>query len=484
MLKRASIPHNVLNAKRDRAKDEAQVVAEAGRKGGVTIATNMAGRGTDIKLAPGVKELGGLAILGTERHESRRIDLQLRGRSGRQGDPGESVFYVSLEDDLMRLFGHERTAKIMDKMGMKEGEVITHKWITKGIERAQKKVEQNNFSIRKRQLEYDDVLNAHRTVIYDQRMHALRGERLHSDVLDMLQKVVDKTVRPLYADGDMEGIHEEVMRLLAFDFQIDRERAFGLGEDGMVDAVYEAAVEHYTRKREALARPFFGSIQEVVQRDADKRPEKLFVDFTDGRKLFRVVVRPEDVVASKGHEVNDGLERVVVLSTIDGRWTEHLRDLDEVKEGIGLRAYGQKDPLVEYKMEAYRLFAGMMEELQEQIVSSIFKAGPLVQEGQQRVATQGAAPRSRLDQRRARTTHESSDDNLSYGVKAGQAAAAQNGADRDPSVPQQPVIAEDKISRNARVVIMNPATGAEETVKYKHAQPKLSQGWMLVRQED
>jgi preprotein translocase subunit SecA len=469
MLKRAAIPHNVLNAKRDRAKDEAQVVAEAGRKGGVTIATNMAGRGTDIKLAPGVKELGGLAILGTERHESRRIDLQLRGRSGRQGDPGESVFYVSLEDDLMRLFGHDRTAKIMDRLGMQEGEVITHKWITKGIERAQKKVEQNNFAIRKRQLEYDDVLNAHRTVIYDQRMHALRGERLHSDVLDMLQKVVEKTVREHYGDGDFDALREALMRQLAFDFPIDRERAFGLGEAGIEDEAYDAAAQHYARKRDALARPFYASIQDLMKRPEGERPNKLFVDFTDGRRLFRVVVRPEDV---RRLERARGQRRpranVAVLSLIDARWTEHLRDLDEVKEGIGLRAYGQKDPLVEYKMEAYKLFAEMMEELQEEVVSAVFKAGPLVERGQQPVRTHGAAPKGRLDQRRARTTHESSDDNLSYGVNAGRLTGG-NGADRDPSVPAQPVVVDKEPGRNDRVVIMNPATGAEETLKYKHA---------------
>ncbi len=484
MLKRGSIPHNVLNAKRDRAKDEAQVVAEAGRPGAVTIATNMAGRGTDIKLAPGVKEKGGLAIVGTERHESRRIDLQLRGRSGRQGDPGESQFYVSLEDDLMRLFGHERTAKIMDKMGMEEGEVITHKWITKGIERAQKKVEQNNFAIRKRQLEYDDVLNAQRTVIYDQRMQALHGDRLHSDILDMLQKTVRKLVQEHFGDGDLDGLRDALLRTLAFDFEIDRERAFGLGEDGLAEVATEAAVQHYYRKRDALARPFLNSIQEVMARDEDKRPEKLYVDFSDGRRLFRVVVRPEDVLETRGQEINDGLERTAVLSSIDARWTEHLRDLDEVKEGIGLRAYGQKDPLVEYKMEAFRLFAEMMEELQETIASAVLKAGPLVQGRPAQPAQK--APKSRLDQRRARTTHESSDANLSYGVKAGGAAAGGNGsaAERDPTAEREPVTVEKEPGRNDRVTIMNPASGEERTLKYKHAAPKLSEGWMLVSVED
>ncbi len=477
MLKRQNIPHNVLNARKDRAKSEAQIVAEAGRPGAVTIATNMAGRGTDIKISDEVKKKGGLAILGTERHESRRIDLQLRGRSGRQGDPGESVFYVSLEDDLMRLFGHDRTAKVMDKLGMEEGEVITHKWITKGIERAQKKVEQNNFAIRKRQLDYDDVLNAQREVIYDQRLHALLGTRLHSDLLDMLYQVVERTVRAHFGDGDLDGLREELLRTLAFDFEIDRERAFGLGEDGLIDAAYEAAVAHYNRKREGLARPFLSSIQEIMKRDDDKRPERLFIDFTDGRKLMRVVVRPEDVIATNGQEVNDGLERSAVLSTIDSRWTEHLRDLDEVKEGIGLRAYGQKDPLIEYKMEAYKLFAAMMEEIQQEAVSLVFRAGPLV-DGK-RAQTQTAAPKSRLDRSRAQTQKE---ERQGYGINAG--GGNGSAAERDPSVAAEPVVVEKEPGRNDRVTIMNPSTGAEETLKYKHAQGKLSNGWMLVRVED
>ncbi len=478
MLKRQNIPHNVLNARKDRAKSEAQIVAEAGREGAVTIATNMAGRGTDIKIKDAVIDKGGLAIVGTERHESRRIDLQFRGRSGRQGDPGESVFYVSLEDDLMRLFGHDRTAKIMDKLGMQEGEVITHKWITKGIERAQKKVEQNNFAIRKRQLDYDDVLNAQRTVIYDQRLHALLGDRLHSDILDMLYQVVERIVRAHFGDGDLDALRDELMRTLAFDFEMERERAFGLGEDGMIDAVYDAALAHYNRKRESLARPFFTSIQEIVNRpDDEKKPERLFVDFTDGRKMMRVVVRPEDVVATNGQEVNDGLERAAVLATIDSRWTEHLRDLDEVKEGIGLRAYGQKDPLIEYKMEAYKLFAEMMQEIQQEAVSLVFKAGPLV-DGK-RVQAQTAAPKSRLDRNRAQAQKE---EKQSYGVNTG--GNGSSSAERDPTVAAEPVVVEKEPGRNDRVTIMNPSTGVEETLKYKHAISKIDNGWMLVRVED
>ncbi|MFN3598041.1 MAG: preprotein translocase subunit SecA, partial [Rubricoccaceae bacterium] len=415
MLQREKIPHNVLNAKAARAQAEAQIVAEAGQKGAVTIATNMAGRGTDIKLGPGVKELGGLAIVGTERHESRRIDLQLRGRSGRQGDPGESVFYVSLEDDLMRLFGHDRTAKIMDRLGMEEDEVLTHKWLTKGVERSQQKVEQNNFAIRKRQLEYDDVLNSQREVIYDRRMHALQGDRLRGDILDMLRGLVERVVREHYGDMALEEIREALLRHLAFDFQITPEEAYNLGEDGLVERILDEATAHYRRKRAALARPFFQSAQAMLaQMGDDARPNRLFVDFTDGRRVLRAMVTPDEVLASEGQEINDALERVAVLSVIDEKWTEHLRDLDEVKEGVGLRAYGQKDPLIEYKMEAFRLFKDMIEAIDEEVVGLVFKAGPLVQaEGAPRAPQQ--APRPHLDVRRARTEHAAGGE--SYGAR-------------------------------------------------------------------
>ncbi|HLT46542.1 MAG TPA: preprotein translocase subunit SecA [Rubricoccaceae bacterium] len=446
MLQRAGIKHNVLNAKASRAQAEAQIVAEAGRRGAVTIATNMAGRGTDIKLGPGVKELGGLAILGTERHESRRIDLQLRGRSGRQGDPGESVFYVSLEDDLMRLFGHDRTARIMDRMGMQEDEVITHKWITKGIERAQQKVEQNNFAIRKRQLEYDDVLNAQREVIYDRRMHALVGDRLRGDILDMLRAFVERVVREHFGEGEIDEIREKLLRHLAFDLQIDRETAHLLGEDGLIERILDEATEHYRRKRAALARPFHNSARQMMAQATDEnRPKKLFVDFTDGRRLLRATVRPEDVLESEGEEINDALERAAVLSVIDAKWVDHLRDLDEVKEGVGLRAYGQKDPLIEYKMEAFRLFKDMIEEIDNEVVSLVFKAGPVVQRDAPGRPAQVQAPRPRLDQRRAQTQHASGQD---YAVKIGGNGNQGSSAERDPTAKAEPVVVGERVGRN------------------------------------
>ncbi|HEX8385298.1 MAG TPA: preprotein translocase subunit SecA, partial [Rubricoccaceae bacterium] len=425
MLQRTGIPHNVLNAKSSRAMAEAQIVAEAGRKGAVTIATNMAGRGTDIKLAPGVQELGGLAILGTERHDSRRIDLQLRGRSGRQGDPGVSQFYVSLEDDLMRLFGHDRTAKIMDRLGMEEDEVLTHKWLTKGVERSQGKVEQNNFAARKRQLEYDDVLNSQREVVYDRRMHALEGERLKGDILDMLRELVERTVGEHFGNGEIPELREALLRTLAFDVELTPELADRLGEGGLVEHVLDEATAHYRRKRAALARPFFESAKTMLGgAEPENRPSKLFVDFTDGRRVLRAMVTPDAVMESEGQEINDALERAAVLSVIDERWTEHLRDLDEVKEGVGLRAYGQKDPLIEYKMEAFRLFKEMIQEIDEEVVGLVFKAGPLVQgQNQSRPAPRRVqeVAKPRLDARRAKTEHEAGDPNYA-GTMGGQAA--------------------------------------------------------------
>lgn len=442
MLTRAGVKHNVLNAKRDRAGAEALIVSEAGQQGGVTIATNMAGRGTDIKLGDGVRELGGLAIIGTERHESRRIDLQLRGRSGRQGDPGESQFYISLEDNLMRLFSSDRVAKVMDRLNLEEGAVITHPWVNKSIERAQSKVEQNNFSMRKRQLEYDDVLDAQRKVIYERRANALRGKRLAGDLLDMLGHMINEMVGRHYGEGNLDELREELLRVLALDFEVDRETFAKLGEEGVSDRIYNEAVTYYTRKREALARPFFESMKSLSESDRENKPEKVFIDFTDGRKAIRAVVSIEDALSSDGEEVNDALERVAMLTYIDSHWTEHLRNLDEVKEGIGLRAYGQRDPLIEYKMEAYGLFADMIDSVNKETVSFIFRSGPLVNQSSE---ASTRARQSRLDPRRARTQHDSI--SPTYGVGAG-GNARQAAAAADPTAKAAPVTVDDKVGRN------------------------------------
>ena len=432
-LKRNSVPHNVLNAKRDRAKQESLIVARAGQRGAVTIATNMAGRGTDIKLAPDVRDRG-LAIIGTERHESRRIDLQLRGRSGRQGDPGESQFFISLEDNLMRLFGPDRVAGVMDRMKVEDDAVITHSWITKSIERAQKKVEQNNFAIRKRQLEYDDVLNSQREVVYDRRMHALKGERMQAEILEMLRKVIEEVVLQHHGEGNVEEMRMDLRRLLALDYEIDKERFFALGEAGVCEEVFEQAVAHYDRKRKALAEPFYQTIQEVSKRDVDGKLERVFVDFSDGHRVLRTVLKIEDILATQGQEINNGMERTVMLTLIDERWTEHLRSLDEVKEGIGLRAYGQRDPLIEYKMEAFNLFADVMEQIGRDVVAFIFRAGPVVERKQNthRFQAAGAPPkrRSMLDRQRARARKDVP--RSSFGV----AGPRKSAAGRDPLRPQ------------------------------------------------
>ncbi len=442
MLQRAGIKHNVLNAKRDAQKSEALIVAEAGQTGAVTIATNMAGRGTDIKLGAGVVEAGGLAIIGTERHESRRIDLQLRGRSGRQGDPGESQFYVSLDDNLMRLFQSDRVAKVMDRLNLEEGSVITHPWVNKSIERAQTKVEQNNYAIRKRQLEYDDVLNAQRAVIYDRRSHALKGERLAGDIEDQVFQIVERLVIEHHGDGNIDELREDLLRLLALDLNMDHETFHRLGDDGVTDKVFDAAMQMYERKREALARPFLKSMQQIQEGDAEKKPEKVFIDFTDGRRIMRAVVRIEDAVESEGQEANDALERVTSLSFIDNLWTEHLRNLDEVKEGIGLRAYGQRDPLVEYKMEAFKLFAAMIENINEEVVSFVFRSGPLVDRQSDAPPARRSTPR-RLDPSKARSTHASAPS--SFGVSAG---GKNEAVGKDPTAKAAPVTADDKVGRN------------------------------------
>ncbi|MFT5145056.1 MAG: preprotein translocase subunit SecA, partial [Thalassolituus oleivorans] len=442
MLTRAGIPHNVLNARRDRAKAEALIVKEAGHKGAVTIATNMAGRGTDIKLAEGVVELGGLAILGTERHESRRIDLQLRGRSGRQGDPGESQFFISLDDNLMRLFAGDRVAKVMDRLKMEEGEVITHPWVNKSIERAQKKVEQNNFGIRKRQLEYDDVLNAQRHVIYDRRVHALKGERLRGDILDALRQTSDRIVEQHYGEGALDVLREDMLRKFAVDFTLDRDTFVKLGEEGVADRAYDAAFAFYNRKREALARPFFESMKQVMASDQENKPEKVYVDFSDGRRALRATVRIEEALETEGQDVNDALERVTVLSMIDAAWTEHLRKLDELKEGIGLRAYGQRDPVIEYKMDAFKLFKEMVETVDEDVVSFVMRSGPMVSRSEGGRAP-GRQQKARLDPRRAKTTHEAA--GSGYGVAAGSGGGA---ASKDPTAKAEPITVADRVGRN------------------------------------
>lgn len=327
MLKRKGVQHNVLNAKQHQR--EAEVVAHAGEISAVTIATNMAGRGTDIKLGAGVVDKGGLYILGTERHESRRIDRQLRGRSGRQGDPGTSKFYLSLEDDLMRLFGSDRISSVMERIGIKEGEVIQHPMISKSVERAQKKVEENNFAIRKRLLEYDNTMNSQREVIYSRRLRALHGDRLKSEILDQMEEFVSEVVEKHFETVNVIGIKEQILQSLLVEVKLEPEEFETIGKDGVVKLIVDTAIDFYKRKEEIL-----------------------------------------------GSELMARLERYAVLSVLDQKWKDHLREMDDLKEGIGLRAYGQKDPLVEYKGEAFKIFVELLNQIRDESVSFAFKFFP------------------------------------------------------------------------------------------------------------
>ncbi|MCU7502815.1 MAG: preprotein translocase subunit SecA [Ignavibacteria bacterium] len=395
MLKRKAIPHNVLNAKQHQR--EAEIVAYAGQPGAVTIATNMAGRGTDIKLGAGVREKGGLFILGTERHEARRIDRQLRGRSGRQGDPGTTKFFLSLEDDLMRLFGSDRISSVMERIGIKEGEVIQHPLITRSVERAQKKVEENNFAIRKRLLEYDNVMNQQREVIYNRRRHALEGERLKGEILDMLEEYVTELIDKHFDNVEIDQLQEALLQNLLVDVKINPDEFTTLGKDGLRDRIMEACRDFYKRKEEMI-----------------------------------------------GAELMARLERYAVLSVIDDKWKEHLREMDDLKEGIHLRAYGQKDPLIEYKGEAFNMFIELLGLIRNDVISFCFKFWPQAPE--------------EIQQRRRRPvqrTREIKDSTANMGVytKGGGGEEPSDGgsAQQEPGregQKLQPVQVEEKIGRN------------------------------------
>jgi preprotein translocase subunit SecA len=380
MLRQKQIPHNVLNAKQHAR--EAQIVAEAGMAGAVTIATNMAGRGTDIKLGPGVKEAGGLAILGTERHESRRVDRQLRGRAGRQGDPGSSLFFVSLEDDLMRMFGSERIAKVMDFAGYKEGEVIQHSMITKSIERAQKKVEENNFGIRKRLLEYDDVMNKQRTVIYTKRNHALFGERLALDLDNAFYSVAEGLVNSFKELNDHEGFRLAAIVNFGIDTKISAEELNKLPDHELAEKLYSEAVTNYERRKQDLmvqAMPVFKNIRQ--QQGA--HIENVIVPFTDGRRGMQALANLNKTLETNGAELVNALERSITLGFIDDAWKEHLRSMDDLKQSVQTATYEQKDPLVIYKMEAFELFRKMDGEVNKDIVQFLCHAAIPLNDGEE-----------------------------------------------------------------------------------------------------
>lgn len=369
-LKMRGIKHNVLNAKLHAR--EAEIVADAGRKGMVTIATNMAGRGTDIKLTTEVKELGGLAIIGTERHESRRVDRQLRGRSGRQGDPGSSQFFVSLEDDLMRLFGSDRITGIMDKIGLKEGEMIQHSMITKSIERAQKKVEENNFGIRKRLLEYDDVMNSQREVVYKKRRHALFGERLEVDILNTTYDVIDNLVNEFQPSGDFESFNLELIRIMSMESPVSEQEFTRMKADDIVEKTYHEMVGVYTRRMEAIAQQAYPVIRDVFETKGNMYTN-IVVPISDGKHIFQIITNLEKAYKNQGKELVKSYQKQIVLSTIDDSWKEQLREMDDLKQSVQNATYEQKDPLLIYKFESFNLFKIMITKVNKQIVSTLVK---------------------------------------------------------------------------------------------------------------
>ncbi|MCS6990239.1 MAG: preprotein translocase subunit SecA [Chitinophagales bacterium] len=371
MLKMRNLKHNVLNAKHHQR--EAEIIAEAGMAGAITIATNMAGRGTDIKLGAGVKEAGGLAIIGTERHESRRVDRQLRGRAGRQGDPGTSQFFVSLEDDLMRLFGSDRIARIMDRLGYKEDEVIQHPMITRSIERAQKKVEENNFGIRKRLLEYDDVMNAQREVIYKKRRHALFGDRLSYDLHNMMFDLAEELVQHYQNEGNYEGFRLDLIRYFSIDTSISQANFSSSKATDLAQHVYQEAVAAQQRHGQQLIAQTLPLLQELYQ-TRGSTIQNVVIPFTDGKKVIHVLVPLQRAIETEGREIVRALERTVTLAILDEAWKEHLRDMDDLKQAVQNAVYEQKDPLLIYKFEAFNLFKKMLGEINRNVISFLFKS--------------------------------------------------------------------------------------------------------------
>ena len=424
ILRKRGVKHNVLNAKMHQR--EADIVAEAGKAGGVTIATNMAGRGTDIKLAAEVKTAGGLAIIGTERHDSRRVDRQLRGRAGRQGDPGSSQFYVSLEDKLMRLFGSERIAKLMDRMGLEEGEVIQHSMVSKSIERAQKKVEENNFGVRKRLLEYDDVMNQQREVIYKKRKHALHGDRLSLDVANMIYDTCENIVEELQANKEYENFKLELIRLLATESPVSEEEFKDNSIEDLTEKVYENCYKSYQAKSSAIASQAYPVIKDVFENQSATY-ENIVIPFTDGLKTLQVVTNLKEAHDSEGGNIAEAIEKSVTLAIIDDIWKEHLREMDDLKQAVQTASYEQKDPLLIYKFESFNLFKALINKVNKDIVSFLIKAG---------LPTQSAVQEDRHRAENHQTSRPENSGNTPQ--QAGK-----------PKPKAQPIRAEEKVERNA-----------------------------------
>ena len=473
MLTIRKVPHNVLNAKLH--KKEADVVAEAGNAGIVTIATNMAGRGTDIKLSDKVKEAGGLAIVGTERHDSRRVDRQLRGRSGRQGDPGSSQFYVSLEDNLMRLFGSDRVAKMMDRMGLEDGEVIQHSMMTKSIERAQKKVEENNFGIRKRLLEYDDVMNAQREVVYKRRRHALQGERLKLDIANMVYDTCEVIAEANKNANDFKNFEFELIKYFSITSPISEGDFNKLGIQEIANTTYKSAYDYYKGKMERNAATALPVIKNVYE-DKSNKFERIVVPFTDGTKSLNVVTNLKEAYESNGTQLVNDFEKNITLAIVDDSWKTHLRKMDELKQSVQLAVHEQKDPLLIYKFEAFELFKTVMEKVNKEVVSFLFKGElPSGNSTDIQEARNVKRPKEKLNLSKEEIPN--SDELAAQNRAAGQSQGQR------PQVTETIIRERPKIGRNDRVTIKNVMSGESKVVKYKQAEPLINKGeWVLIEE--
>ena len=469
ILAQRKVPHNVLNAKQH--KKEAEIVDQAGKPGQVTIATNMAGRGTDIKLSEAVKAAGGLAIIGTERHDSRRVDRQLRGRAGRQGDPGSSQFYVSLEDNLMRLFGSERIAKMMDRMGLEEGEVIQHSMISKSIERAQKKVEENQFGVRKRLLEYDDVMNSQREVVYKRRYNALFGERLRVDLANMIYDTSEGIAESNKAASDFKNFEFELIRYFSMSSPITEAEFNKMSPLDIAQNIYKAGFKHYKEKMGRNADIAFPIIENVYENQRDQY-KRIVVPFTDGVKNIQVVTDLEKAYETKGKQLVTDFEKNISLAIIDDAWKTHLRKMDELKQSVQLAVHEQKDPLLIYKFEAFELFKDMIDQVNKEVISFLFK-GELPTE-----TTNAISEAKEVRKKDNLQTQKEEIQNLDE--RSAQNRAASN------TQPQQQVVEtivrdQPKIGRNDKVTIKHIITGENKTVKYKQAEPLINKGeWVIV----
>jgi len=471
MLTIRKVPHNVLNAKLH--KKEADIVEEAGKSGIVTIATNMAGRGTDIKLSAEVKKVGGLAIVGTERHDSRRVDRQLRGRSGRQGDTGSSQFYVSLEDNLMRLFGSDRVAKMMDRMGLEEGEVIQHSMMTKSIERAQKKVEENNFGVRKRLLEYDDVMNAQREVVYKRRRHALHGERLKVDIANMIYDTCEVIVDTNKNANDYKNFEFELIKYFAITAPISEEEFVKKTAQEIASGLYKKAYQHYLDKMDLSATSAYRVIKNVYEEESNKF-ERIVVPFSDGIKTFNIVTDLKEAYESDGKQLVIDFEKNITLAIVDDAWKVHLRKMDELKQSVQLAVHEQKDPLLIYKFEAFELFRGMIEKVNKEVVSFLYK-GDIPNGNDTNIQEAGNInrPKEKLNLNKEESLN--SDE-----LAAQHRAIGQNQSNR-PQVTETIIREAPKIGRNDKVTIKNVISGESKTLKFKQAEPLVTKGeWVIT----